>query len=89
VTIPAPVLDASGRVIAPRETTGTLVLIESDLAVFENPDQSRSKKLYSGLILKLPGTDGERIKVYADDYLEVRAIASLTMRVDKDEFESP
>jgi len=79
-----PPLNPEGKVTGEARSDGTIYLGESQLNLFKNPTP-KEKTLYTGLLIKVPGS-GQPIKIYAEDYLKIKATAKIKMRVDKDEF---
>ena len=74
-------VDNQGRA---REATSSVVQIELNerqIQLFENP------LLYVQGVVSLPGTDGSVVRVYGDDFVEVRARGEIGLRVDSDLWE--
>ncbi len=79
VRITLPPLDPNtGRALQPRSSEAVLALNETQLRLFQ------SSPLYVGVLLTLPGSNGKVIRIAADDYVAVQALAQMRLLVEDD-----
>ncbi len=73
---PAQVVD--GKVVAEAESDIQVELNKDEIAFFAN-DQ-----IYSGFLIHIPGSNGQIVRVYSDDYLSVKAYGEFVYHVNPD-----
>ncbi len=77
-TLAKPNLDANtGRVIRAITNDVEITLTEAQLALFQK------SPLYTGVLIELPGTQGKIVRVFADDYVGLQALAEMALTVDE------
>jgi hypothetical protein len=76
--IALPQLDPiTGRAVQPRSSEAVLALNEAQLKLFQ------TSPLYVGVLLALPGSNGKVIRIAMEDYVEVRALATIRLQADE------
>lgn len=77
VKIALPQLDPmTGRAVQPSRSEAALALNETQLKLFQ------TSPLYVGVLLTLPGSNGKVIRIAAEDYVDVQALATLRLQVE-------
>jgi len=72
----APALDpATGRAIEAKANTVEVSLTEKQLELFQKAP------LFTGVLIDFPGTQGQLVRVVADDYVEIQAMAEINFAV--------
>jgi len=75
--VQAPALqNGSGLVQAPRLSEVNISLSEQQLKVFS------TEPLFAGVLVDLPGTNGQIVRVIRSDYLDIKAAATINLTVD-------
>ncbi len=77
-TLAKPEIDSNtGRVTRAITNEVEITLIEAQLALFQK------SPLYTGVLIELPGTQGKIVRVFADDYVGLQAMAEMALTVDE------
>lgn len=78
IPLAAPAVDShTGRAIEAKPSTVEIALSKNQLALFEK------SPLYIGVLFDLPGTGRNLVRVMANDYVEVQALAEFSLTVDE------
>jgi len=69
----APDIDpATGRVVQAKANTVEVSLTEKQLEIFQQAP------LYTGVLIDFPGTRGQLVRLVAEDYIEIKAVAEIS-----------
>jgi len=74
----APEVDpATGRVVQAKANTVEVSLTEKQLELFQKAP------LFTGVLIDFPGTQGQLVRVVADDYVDIQAVAEINFAVSE------
>jgi len=78
-SIATPDIDGNtGRVLREKSSTAEINLTQKQLEVFQKAP------LYTGALIEFPGTQGKQVRLMADDYISINALAEIALIVDED-----
>lgn len=69
-------IDSTGRAIRAKASTVEIGLNEKQLELFQKAP------LYTGVLIDFPGTAGQLVRVVADDYIDIQALAAINFAVN-------
>ncbi len=80
VRLAAAAIDGAGRVTTAATATSRITLNPADVPLFQNAAAS-TKTLYYSHRVQLAGSEGRSVRLFLDDYLRVKALLQLTVRL--------
>ena len=69
----------NGRVVAEKPSLVDIELTQEQIAILGSP------VVYSGMAITIPGSNGQIVRLYSDDYVSVKAFAEVTYHVDPED----